>query len=190
MSRIGNLERMKAKTFGRVKDWEKRAILESTRAWAMPPGLAKIIMKVPISRHFERHDTTVHIAENASCVDYADTWSSKRLHWLSKGQSRNRSTICYGCENTVEFNTGVAWVSLPITRVHPRVAEESKILHLPAARHNSHWMGDRQVGHGGFEAIPILDPVDVKKVYSYSASCLHSLQWDLQSYAWRYASLG
>ena len=47
---------------------------------AMKPGLAKIIEKVCISRYFESAETDLHIAENACCVDYANTWSSKRVH--------------------------------------------------------------------------------------------------------------
>jgi len=47
---------------------------------AMRPGLAKIIEKVRILTYFESADTDDHIAENACCIDYADTWSSKRVH--------------------------------------------------------------------------------------------------------------
>jgi hypothetical protein len=47
---------------------------------AMRPGLAKIIEKVCISRHCERPETDIHKAENACCIDYADTWSTKRVH--------------------------------------------------------------------------------------------------------------
>jgi len=43
----------------------------------MKPGLAKIIEKVRISRYCENSETANHIAANASCVDYVDTWSSK-----------------------------------------------------------------------------------------------------------------
>jgi len=46
---------------------------------AMKPGVAKIIEKVRISRYFESPETDLHIAENASCIDYANTWSSKRV---------------------------------------------------------------------------------------------------------------
>jgi len=49
-------------------------------------------------------------------------------------------------------------------------------------------MDHHQVCHGSFEAIPILDPVDLEKVYSYSASCHHCLQWHVQSHGWRYSS--
>jgi len=34
------------------------------------------------------------------------------------------------------------------------------------------------------------DPVNVKKPYSYSASCHHCLQWHVQSPGWHYASFG
>jgi len=58
----------------------------------MRPGLAKIIEKVHITSHFERPETNFHIAESALCVDYSDTWSSKRVHRLSKGHRMNSST--------------------------------------------------------------------------------------------------
>jgi hypothetical protein len=44
---------------------------------AMRPGLAKIIEKVRISTYFEWAETDQQIAENARCIDYADTWSPK-----------------------------------------------------------------------------------------------------------------
>ena len=44
---------------------------------AMRPGIAKIIEKVCISRHFERPETDRDIAQNACCTDYTDSWSSK-----------------------------------------------------------------------------------------------------------------
>jgi len=75
---------------------------------AMRPGLAKLIEKVRISRYFESPETTLHIAEIASCIDYADTWSSKRVHSLSKWQSPHRGITDYGCENTLEFDSAVA----------------------------------------------------------------------------------
>ena len=46
---------------------------------AMRPGLAKIIEKLHISWYFESPETDLHIAENACCIDYADTWSLKRV---------------------------------------------------------------------------------------------------------------
>jgi len=44
---------------------------------AMRPGLAKIIEKVRISTYYESAETTMHIAENACCINDADTWTSK-----------------------------------------------------------------------------------------------------------------
>jgi len=46
---------------------------------AMRLGLAKIIQKVHISTYFESAEADLHIAENVCCIDYADTWSSKRV---------------------------------------------------------------------------------------------------------------
>jgi predicted DNA-binding protein len=43
-------------------------------------GSAKIIEKVCISRYFESPETDLYIAENACRIDYADTWSAKRVH--------------------------------------------------------------------------------------------------------------
>jgi hypothetical protein len=63
---------------------------------AMRPGLAKIIEKVCISWHFESPETDLHIAENACCIDHADTWSSKRVDWVSKSQSPRCGTSDYG----------------------------------------------------------------------------------------------
>jgi hypothetical protein len=46
----------------------------------MKPGLAKLIEKVLISTYFESAETDLHTAENACCIDYADTWLLKRVH--------------------------------------------------------------------------------------------------------------
>jgi hypothetical protein len=51
---------------------------------AMRPGLAKRIEKVGISTYFESAETDLHIAENACCSDYANTWSWKQVYLLSK----------------------------------------------------------------------------------------------------------
>jgi hypothetical protein len=79
----------------------------------MRPGLAKIIEKVLISTYIESAETDHHIAENACCIDYSGTWSSKRIHLLSISQYPDRSTTHYGCEDTLELNTGVAQALLP-----------------------------------------------------------------------------
>ena len=104
---------------------------------AMRPGLATIIEKVCISWHFERPETNLHPAENACCNDYADTWSSKQVHWLSKSQSPHRSTIDYGCKDTLEFDIGDVWACLQITKIHSQVAPKPKIQWLPATLHNT-----------------------------------------------------
>jgi len=148
----------------------------------MRPGLAKIIDKVCISRHFERPESDLDMAENTCCVDYADTWLLKRVHWMSKSQSTNFSTTYHGCEDMLELDTGVAWASLPITRIHLQVAQESKIQWLLATLHNTGWMDNHQVRLSSGKAIPILDPVDVKMGYSNSASHYHCLQWHDWSY--------
>jgi len=72
---IGNSQRLRKEGNARIN-----------KVSAMKPGLAKIIEKVRISWYFESPETDRHIAENACCIDYAHTWSSKRVHWLSKSQ--------------------------------------------------------------------------------------------------------
>jgi len=47
---------------------------------AMRLGLAKIIEKVRISKNFESPETDLHIAANACCIVYTDTWSLKGVH--------------------------------------------------------------------------------------------------------------
>jgi hypothetical protein len=47
---------------------------------AIRPFIANIIEKVRISRYFESHETDLHIAENACCIYYSNTWSSKPVH--------------------------------------------------------------------------------------------------------------
>jgi len=155
---------------------------------AMGPGLAKIIEKVRISRYFESPETNLHRSENACWNDYADTWLLKQVHWLSKGQRPHCGTTRFGCEETLEFETGVALSSLPIMSSHPRVAPEFKIQRIPATLHTTAWMDHCQVHHGSFDAIPILDHVEVEEEYGHIASCYHTLQWHVRSYGWLYAS--
>jgi len=155
---------------------------------AMRPALAKIIEKVRIARYFGSPETDLHIAVIAWCIDYTDTWSSKRVHWLSTSQSTNCSTTYYGCENTVQSNTRDAWASLLIMRIHPGVAQKSEIQLLPATLHNTGWMDHCQVHHLSFKAIPVLDPLDVEQGYGYSASRHHFVQWHVPSYGRCYAS--
>jgi len=142
----------------------------------MRPGLAKIMEKVRISWYFETPETHLHIAENPCCIDYSDTWSSKRVHWLLKSYRTHRGTSDYGCEDTLELYTAVTRAGLPITGIHTWVASKSNIQWLPATLHNTRWMDHLEVGHGSIVAVPILDPVDVEEAYSHIASCSHSVQ--------------
>jgi len=103
---------------------------------AMRPGLAKIIEKVRISWYFESLESDLHIAENACCVDYGDTWSSNQVYSVSKSQSPNCRTSDYGCEDTLKLYTGVTRTGLPITGIHTWVASKPKIHWIPATVHN------------------------------------------------------
>jgi len=154
----------------------------------MRQGLEKIIEKVRISWYFESPETDLHKAENACRIDYADTWSSKRVYWLSKSQSPHCGTSNYRCKDTLKLYTGVTWAGLPIRGIHTWVASKCEIHRIPATVHNSRWMDDCEVCHGSIEAIPILDSVDVKEAYSHIASHYHSVQWHVRSHGWRDAS--
>ena len=65
---------------GKSQGLQKEGNARFNKVSAMRPGLAKIIEKVHISTSFESAETDLHIAVNACCIDYADTWSSKRVH--------------------------------------------------------------------------------------------------------------
>jgi len=156
---------------------------------AMRPGLAKIIEKVRNRRHFEWPETDLHVAENACCIDYFDTQSVQQVHWVSKSQSTNRSTTYHGCENTGESDTADAWESQPITRIHPQVAQRSKIPWSPTTLQNTGWMDYHHVRQQRFNAIPILYLVDVEQAYGDSASRYHCQQWHVRSYGRRCTSL-
>ena len=122
---------------GKSQRLRKKGSARINKMSAMRPGLARIIEKVRISTYFESPDSDFHVGENGCSIDYADTWASEWVHWLSKRQSMNCSTIYVGCEDTVEFDIGVARAGLPITRIHPRVAEESKIRWILATVYNT-----------------------------------------------------
>jgi len=107
---------------GKSQRLRKEGNAKMNKVLAMKPGLAKMIEKVRISRYFESAETDLHIAENACCIDYANTWSTKLVHWLSKSWSPHGGTSHYECEDTLEFDPGVAWARLPITSIHMRVA--------------------------------------------------------------------
>jgi len=65
---------------GKSQRLRKEGNARINKVSAMRPGLAKIIEKVRISTYYESAETDHHIAENACCIDYADTWMSKRVH--------------------------------------------------------------------------------------------------------------
>jgi len=65
---------------GKSQRLQKEGNARINKVLAMKPGLAKIIEKVLISWYFGSPEIDLHIAENAYCIDYADTWSSKRVH--------------------------------------------------------------------------------------------------------------
>jgi hypothetical protein len=104
---------------------------------AMRPGYANIIVKLWHSRHFEWPETDLYIAENARCIEFTDTWSSKEVHWLSENRSKNFRRSNYCRQVMAEFDTGVVWTRVRFPRKHPRVAQESKIQRLLAIIHNA-----------------------------------------------------
>jgi len=173
---------------GKSQRLRKEGNARINKVSAMRPGLAKIIEKLGNLRNFETPETDLHIAPNAGWIDFADTGLSRLVHWQSRSQSMNCSTPNYECEKRVEINIAVAWASLTLVRIHPRVAEESLTKWLLATLDDTGWMDHHLVHHGWFQGIPILQPVDVEKAYSYSASHYHCLQWHLQSYGWHFAS--
>jgi len=175
---------------GKSQRLRKEGNARINKVSAMKPGLAKIIEKVCISWYFESPEADLHIAENACCINYIDTWLPKRVHWLSKSQSLHCGTSYYGCEDTLELCTGVTQSLLPPTGIHLRVASNPEIRSLSAIIHNSGWMDDCQVCHGSVEAISILDTLDVEEAYSHIPSPHHSVQWHVRSHALRDAGFG
>jgi len=122
---------------GKSQRLRKECNARINKVSAMRPGLAKIIEKVHISWDFERPETDCLIAENACCINYADNWSPKQVHWLWKSQSPNCSTSDYGCVDTLEHSSGVARACPPIAGINTRVASKPKIRWIPATIHNS-----------------------------------------------------
>jgi hypothetical protein len=43
----------------------------------MRPGLGKIIEKLCPSKYFQSPETDLYTAQNACCIDYTYTWSSR-----------------------------------------------------------------------------------------------------------------
>jgi hypothetical protein len=59
---------------GKSQILRKEGITRINNVSAMRPCLAKLIETVCISSHYERPETDIHIAGNAYCIDYTDTW--------------------------------------------------------------------------------------------------------------------
>jgi len=64
---------------GKIERLRKEGNARISKVSAMRSGLTKIIEKVCISWYFESPETDLHIAQNASWIDYADTWSLKQV---------------------------------------------------------------------------------------------------------------
>jgi len=175
---------------GKSQRLRKKGNARINKVSAMRPGWAKIIHKVRISWYFESPEADHREAENACWINYANTWSPKRVYWLSKSHNPHCSTSDYGCEDWLELFPGVARARLPLTGIHPRVASEPKIRWILATIHNSGWMDDSEIFHGSIEAISILDPLEVEAAYSLIASCYYSVQWHVGSHGWGDASFG
>ena len=62
---------------GKSQRLRKEGNARINKVSAMRPGLAKIIEKVRITTYFECAETDLHVAENACCINYADTWLLK-----------------------------------------------------------------------------------------------------------------
>jgi len=157
---------------------------------AMKPGLPKIIENVHISWYFACLATDLHIAENACCIDYANTWSPKWVQSWWKSQCPDCSTSDYGWEDILKLYTGDARARLPITGIHTEVASKSIIRWIAVTLDNSRWVDDCQVCHGSIEAISILDPLDVEVAYSHISSYHYTIQWHVRLHRWRDASWG
>jgi len=150
--------------------------------------VCKLCEKVCVSRWFENPQPEYDVAAKACCNDYTDTGPSKRVHWQSNIQSINRSTSNYRCEDMAQLNIEDGWASLLIIRIHLQVAEESKIVKIPAAPHDTGRMDHWEVHHGSCHSILIMGPVDVESAYSYSALRYHCIKWCIQAYGRHYAS--
>jgi len=175
---------------GKSQRLRKEGNARINKVSAMRPRLAEIIQKVRISWYFESPEADLHIAENACCINNANTWSPERVHWLSQSQSLHCSTSDFGCEDRLGLYIGVARARLSFTGIHTRVASNPKIQRILAVIHNSGWMDDSQVCHGSIEAISVLDPMDVEEANSHIATRYHSIKWHVRSHRWRDASFG
>jgi hypothetical protein len=123
-------------------------------------------------------------------MDCAYTWSSKQVHWLSQSHWLHPGSSHYQCIDKLALLMGLAQVGLPITEIHTLVVPTSKIPWILAALRKITWMHDTDVCDGSIEDILILNPMDVKEVYSHIGSGHDIIQWHVHSYRWHDASIG
>jgi hypothetical protein len=141
----------------------KEGNAQINKVFAMRPGLRKIIEKVRITWYFECSATDLHQAQNACCIDHADTWSSKRIHRLRKIQSPHCCASDCGCEDTLELDTGVAQEPLPVTGFYTQAAPKSKLHWFMATFHNWRRMDHCKACQRSIEVISILHHVDIEE---------------------------
>jgi len=154
---------------------------------AMRAALAKIVQKVRIWSNFESPGTDLLSEPNTYIMYHSQTRLSKRMHCLSHSQITDHSTTYSRFEQRVEDNTSINWWRLPLTRIHPWVAQVSKSQSFPATIHNTEWMDYCRVHEGRCTATPILDPQNDIEVYRYSELHYHCLQWHVSTYGWHFA---
>jgi len=67
---------------GKSQRLQKEGTARINKLSDLRPDWAKIIETIHTSTYFECPETAIHKAENAWCIDYANTWSSKKfIHW-------------------------------------------------------------------------------------------------------------
>jgi hypothetical protein len=71
---------------GKSQRLQKEGNAQFNKDSVVRSGVAKTIEKVRITIYFETAESDHHIPENACCIDYTETWSSKRVHCLSTSQ--------------------------------------------------------------------------------------------------------
>jgi len=112
---------------GKSQSLRKEGIAIINKVLAMRSGFTKIIVNLHVSSGFEWPHSNLHIAENACCMDYINTWSSKLFHCPLHRHSTNHSTTSYRCENMVICDIRVVWTNLPIISINPQVDQELTI---------------------------------------------------------------
>jgi len=163
---------------------------------AMWPGLATIIEKVCISRNFECPEPDRHIAANGYPIEYANTRSLKWVHWRTISESPNCFTTYHQCEVTVPFKSGVAWASIPITRIHLWVAREFTCEYLKNSPYSDYcplfttqdkWIIQKYV-MGVLRTFRYWT-LWMSKIHTVNLHHVcHCVQWHIPSYGWHYAS--